>query len=99
MNVSNNPESNQQWAAAITRSASRQTYYTIRLLVDRGLVADAYRAYGYFRWVDDQLDQSGMEKSERLIFVERQKSLMDQCYRGEWPHPLSDEESLLVELI
>ena len=99
MNVSNNPESNQQLAAAITRSASRQTYYTIRLLVDRGLVADAYRAYGYFRWVDDQLDQGGMEKSERLIFVERQKSLMDQCYRGEWPHPLSDEESLLVELI
>ena len=99
MNVSNNPESNQQLAAAITRSASRQTYYTIRLLVDRGLVADAYRAYGYFRWVDDQLDQDGMEKSERLVFVERQKSLMDQCYRGEWPHPLSDEESLLVELI
>ena len=99
MNVSNNPESNQQLAAAITRSASRQTYYTIRFLVDRGLVADAYRAYGYFRWVDDQLDQGGMEKSERLIFVERQKSLMDQCYRGEWPRHPSAEESMLVGLI
>ena len=99
MNVSNNPESNQQLAAAITRSASRQTYYTIRFLVDRDVMADAYRAYGYFRWVDDQLDQNGMEKCERLVFVERQKSLMDQCYRGEPPRQLSEEESLLVGLI
>jgi len=93
------PVANQRLAAAITWSASRQTYYTIRFLADRDLMADAYRAYGYFRWVDDQLDQSGMGKRERLIFVERQQSLIDQCYRGEWPHPLSDEESLLVELI
>jgi phytoene/squalene synthetase len=99
MNVSNNPESNQQLAAAITRSASKQTYYTIRFLVDRDLVADAYRAYGYFRWVDDQLDQSGMGTNERLVFVERQKSLMAQCYRGERPRHPSAEESMLVELI
>ncbi len=97
--MSNSPESNQRLAAAITRSASKQTYYTIRFLVDRDLVADAYRAYGYFRWVDDQLDQSGMGKRERLIFVERQKSLMDQCYRGEPPRHPSEEESMLVELI
>ena len=95
----NNLEANQRLAATITRSASKQTYYTICFLVDRGLMADAYRAYGYFRWVDDQLDQNGMEKRERLIFVKRQKSLIDQCYRGEWPHHLSAEESLLVELI
>ena len=99
MNVSNNPESNQQLAAAITRSASKQTYYTIRFLADRDRMADAYRAYGYFRWVDDQLDQNGMGKRDRLIFVERQKSLMDQCYRGERPRQPSEEESLLVELI
>ena len=43
-------------AAAITKSASKQTYYTIRFFVDRGRVDDAYRAYGYFRWVDDVLD-------------------------------------------
>jgi len=40
-------------AATITRTASKQTYYTIRFLVDAGLVEDAYRAYAYFRWVDD----------------------------------------------
>ena len=43
-------------AATITKAASKQTYYTIRLFVDRGRVEDAYRAYGYFRWVDDVLD-------------------------------------------
>ena len=29
-------------AAAITQAASRQTHFTIRLLVDRPLMADAY---------------------------------------------------------
>jgi phytoene/squalene synthetase len=43
-------------AAAITSAASRQTYYTVRFLVDRPRRADAYRAYAYFRWVDDVLD-------------------------------------------
>lgn len=97
--MSNSLKSNQRLAASITRSASKQTYHTIRLLVDRDLTADAYRAYGYFRWVDDTLDQSGMEKRDRLIFVERQKLLVDQCYRGEWPRQPSAEESMLVELI
>ncbi len=31
-------------ATAITRAASKQTYYTVRLLVDKQLVDDAYRA-------------------------------------------------------
>ncbi|MBE0690098.1 MAG: hypothetical protein IH587_08265, partial [Anaerolineae bacterium] len=37
--------------ARITKAASRQTFYTIRFLVDHGRVTDAYRAYAYFRWV------------------------------------------------
>ncbi len=86
-------------AASITRAASQQTYYTVRLLVDRDLVPDAYRAYGYFRWVDDRLDQGGMERSERIAFAERQRALVDRCYRGEEPRHLTDEEYLLVDLI
>jgi len=43
-------------APTITKAASKQTYYTIRFLVDRDRTADAYRAYAYFRWVDDTLD-------------------------------------------
>src|SRR5574341_10005 len=86
-------------ADSITRAASSQTYYTVRFLVDRNLVPEAYRAYAYFRWVDDQLDQDGMEKSEKAIFVSRQKKLADQCYQGMWPRNLCDEEEMLVALI
>jgi hypothetical protein len=86
-------------AAAITRAASKQTYYTVRLLVDRGLVNDAYRAYAYFRWVDDWLDQETRPRSERLAFVKRQGALVDSCYRGEPPADLTPEEGLLVDLI
>jgi len=41
---------------SITWSSSKQTYYTARLLVDKDLVNDCYRAYGYFRWADDIID-------------------------------------------
>ncbi|MCL4528062.1 MAG: squalene/phytoene synthase family protein [Chloroflexi bacterium] len=91
--------SDSSFASTITRSASKQTYYTIHLLADRDRVADAYRAYAYFRWVDDQLDQSGITKRERLYFVGRQLTLMERCYRGEWPRRASDEEMMLVQLI
>ena len=91
--------SNQRLAESITRSASQQTYYTIHLLADRDRVAEAYRTYAYFRWVDDQLDEGGMNKSERLQFIERQKRLIEHCYCGEWPRHVSEEESMLMELI
>jgi phytoene/squalene synthetase len=85
--------------AAITREASKQTYYTIRFLVDRDRVVDTYRAYAYFRWVDDQLDQEALEQSERLAFVERQQALVDGGYRGERRYDLTVEECMLAELI
>ena len=43
-------------ARSITRAGSKQTYYTARLLVDKELVNDFYRAYAYFRWADDVID-------------------------------------------
>jgi hypothetical protein len=86
-------------AATITRSASKQTYYTIRFLVDDWLVDDAYRAYAYFRWVDDWLDQETRPRVERLAFVERQQALVDGCYRGDPLADLTSEECLLADLI
>jgi phytoene/squalene synthetase len=47
-------------APSITKAASKQTYYTVRFLVDHERVADAYRAYAYFRWVDDTLDDPAL---------------------------------------
>ena len=85
-------------AAAITRAASGQTYYTIRFLVDRGLVQDAYRIYAYFRWVDDWLDQEARPLPERLAFVQRQQALIageDGAARGH----LAPEERLVTDLL
>jgi phytoene/squalene synthetase len=86
-------------AALITKAASKQTYYTIKFLVDRDRVDDAYRAYAYFRWVDDTLDSDSGSAAERLAFLERQKSLLENCYRGELPRDVDLQENILVELV
>lgn len=89
----------QSLAAAITKTASKQTYYTIRFFVDRGRVDDAYRAYGYFRWVDDVLDSEAGSRSEKIAFINRQESLLEACYRGEIPGDVCIEERMLVDLV
>src|SRR5438045_1954052 len=91
--------SNHALAATLTRTASKQTYYTIRFLVDSGRVEDAYRAYAYFRWVDDWLDQEPHPRTERLAFVKRQQALIDGCAHGDPPADLISEERLLADLI
>jgi phytoene/squalene synthetase len=85
-------------AAAITRAASKQTYYTIRFLADRERAEDAYRAYAYFRWVDDTLDAGWDSGMERIAFLERQKSLLETCYQDEILRDATPEEHLLIEL-
>jgi hypothetical protein len=86
-------------AEAITRQASRQTFYTIRFLADRSLTADAYRAYAYFRWVDDMVDQGELTQAERLAFLARQQVIIARCYQGAWPADLAPEERLVADLI
>ena len=86
-------------APFITKAASKQTYYTIRFLVDRERVADAYRAYGYFRWVDDTLDSGSCSSQERTAFLERQQSLLEACYRGDVFQVPTPEEQMLIELV
>lgn len=86
-------------AAAMTRAASAQTYYTIRLLADRDRAADAYRAYAYFRWVDDRVDGESESLAERTAFLNCQRALLEAGYRGRMPADLGPEERLLAELI
>jgi phytoene/squalene synthetase len=93
-------------ASSITKAASQQTYYTIRFLIDRERVADAYRAYAYFRWVDDTLDAGPSSAliatagaARRIAFLERQRSLLEKCYRGESLPDATAEENMLVELV
>jgi hypothetical protein len=92
-------------AAAITSAASTQTYYTIRFLVDRPLRDDAFRAYAYFRWVDDILDADSLappsdaDRALRLRFLTRQQALLDACLDGQPPAEVDLHESMLVELL
>src|SRR5512140_1342499 len=99
----NTTASQHQLASSITKAASQQTYYTVRFLVDRERVADAYRAYAYFRWVDDTLDAGDFALSvadgHRIAFLERQKSLLEKYYRGESVSAATPEENLLIELV
>lgn len=92
-------QSSHELAASIAKAGGRQTYYTLRYLVDRQRVPDALRAYAYFRWIDDQIDQVALEKSEGIAFMERQRMLVDACYRGQRPGQLVPEEQMLADLI
>jgi len=91
----------------ITLAASRQTYYTIRFLVDGPRRGGAYRAYAYFRLVDDILDGAARYRGallevgspERARFLDRQKGLLERCLRGETPPNASRHEQMLVELV
>ncbi len=53
-------------AASITWKASKQPYYTVRFQVGRDRVHEAYRAYGYFRWPEDQLDQGALDLPKQM---------------------------------
>lgn len=87
------------FASSITRAASTQTYYTIRILADPERVTNACRAYAYFRWVDDCVDRKEAECAERLDFLARQQMLINACYRGKPAPPISPHEEMLVRLI
>jgi hypothetical protein len=85
--------------ALITRASSKQAYYTIRLLVDHDRRLAAYRAYAYFRWVDDRLDRPASGRSERLGFLARQAALVACARRGQRRSDLTREEQLIADLI
>ncbi len=83
----------------MTHSASRQTYWTIRLLADRALVEHAYRAYAYFRWVDDSLDQPALTLPERRDFLARQQEFLASCIQAAPLAAACPQEKLLADLV
>lgn len=87
-------------AQSITRSGSKQAYFTARLMVDRHLVTDFFKAYAYFRWIDDVIDISAQTEDERIAFIKRQRALIDGLYnRSIIPADLCTEELILADLI
>ena len=92
-------KTNSDLAPSITKTASKQTYYTIHFLADRDRVADAFRAYAYFRWVDDILDTETGLSVERSAFIRRQESILESCYRGEAIRDVTIQEQMLIEMV
>ena len=86
-------------ARQITWRESKQSYFTMHLLVDRDLVEDSYRAYAYFRWVDDVVDETLTSSEERIAFIRAQRVLIEGLYEGRRPEGLRMEEVMIAELI
>lgn len=85
-------------ASEITSNASRQTAWTIQALVLRARRQDAFRAYAYFRWVDDILDGEISNPTERRAFLRSQIKLLNLCQHRTPPSIACDEEWMLIEL-
>lgn len=86
-------------ARTITWAGSRQSYLIARLLVHKDLQDDCFRAYAYFRWVDDVIDEIARSRDERVTFIERQRELIDRLYRGETVGQLARQERMIADLI
>ena len=96
---SNSFDSTAALARSITWQSSKQTYATARLLVDRDLINDFFRAYAYFRWVDDYVDESPRSSGDSITFIQRQKELINQLYTNNRPNDLVPKEELIADLI
>ncbi len=86
-------------AASITRTASKQTYYTMRWLADKDRVRQGLQAYAYFRWVDDRLDKDSCSQDDRLGFLACQQSTLANLTAGKATGDLAPEEMMLAELL
>ncbi len=86
-------------AGSITWKASKLTYFIGRVFVDRDLKEDFFRAYAYFRWIDDIVDESSATNEDRIRFVTRQDTLIKRLFSGDGlMDDLRPEEELLLRL-
>ncbi len=86
-------------ARKITKKNSLQTYLIIKVLVDRGMVDDAYKAYAYFRWLDDEIDINLKTLKERRLLIKRQSEIITSSYKHRHLFNLTSEEKMICSLI
>ena len=85
-------------AKKITKSRSKTAVIIGNLLVDESLRHDFFKAYAYFRWIDEVVDESTISDEERIHFIERQEILLKNLSE-ESLAPLCQEEELIIALI
>ncbi|MFC2054895.1 squalene/phytoene synthase family protein [Chloroflexota bacterium] len=86
-------------ARSITWAGSKQTFFVGYFMVDRNLVNDFFRAYAYFRWIDDIVDVSIKSKEDSINFIRRQRELIEFLYMNEPLSILSQEEEMMADLV
>jgi phytoene/squalene synthetase len=87
-------------AEQITRKSSLQAYYIIRLLADKTLVNAAYRAYAYFRWLDDLVDDNNTKPNVIASRLKIQEKIINFGLKKKKLNiNLCPEEKLLDDLL
>jgi phytoene/squalene synthetase len=94
-----NKKKSGELARQITSSSSKQADFVASLIVDKHMIDDFYRAYAYFRWADDVVDDQCKSADERNAFIKRQKKLVDKIYQGEKTGEIVAQEQMLADLI
>ena len=69
-------------AKVSVKSAHTFTLVLAKVLFRREYKAYFFLWYGYFRWVDDQVDAPDRSPEERIRFIEDQRTYLDKCYQG-----------------
>ncbi len=81
-------------ATEITRSESPFAYKISNLLFFPGRKNILLHYYAYFRWADDQVDNTTIPTNEAHLFIKRQKNLVTSWYEGNAIKPLTVFEEI-----
>jgi phytoene/squalene synthetase len=87
------------YAKTIVRESNKLTYLIIHLLVDKNLRSDCFKAYAYFRWFDDMIDDTTDSTDEIMMLISRQKTIIYGAYDQKTQSAESIEEEILIDLI
>jgi phytoene/squalene synthetase len=86
-------------ARRMTWRGSKQSFLVGQFLVDRKLRNDFFRAYAYFRWIDDMIDEVIPTRRGRIEFIDRQSELIRSIYSNQEIKIENEEEEILLDLI
>ncbi|HSP89078.1 MAG TPA: squalene/phytoene synthase family protein [Ignavibacteriaceae bacterium] len=82
-----------------TRKRSIKFWIIAHLLIPREGRKYVYMCFNYLKWVDDFVDNPGIDKSDKLNFIENQLHLLSNLSKGDKVDLKSNEEYFLYYLI
>jgi phytoene/squalene synthetase len=81
------------------KTVSPFSYYFGRLFFVSERREILYKAYGYFRWLDDIVDQAAIPRQQADEIIQRQSQLIAAWYEGRDSLQGQDTESLMKDVI